>query len=323
MSLTNNNFYKHIENNYIFEKNPKIAVAVSGGPDSMALLFLIKKISEVKRGHLSVLIVDHNLRQESKIESNNIFNYLKKQNIKSRIFSVNKKNILKKNMNEARKNRYDILSNFCLKNNILHLFIGHHKDDLLETFVSRSIMGSDFDGLKAISEITVYNKVCLIRPLIKWTKNDIYKYNKKNNIFFLEDPSNKNLKYSRSIIRKYINDSDKEIISEIKKDYNTVNKNILLFKTMLSEFLIQNIKSSSERSLTLPLDNLMRNNDIFLENIIKKIYKFFFKNTINLRSKKILILISLIKKDNFKIFNLKGMFVKKTNNSLIFLIKSN
>ena len=68
-------------------------------------------------------------------------------------------------MNEARDNRYNLLTDFCIKNNILHLFIAHHKDDNLETFLNRKIAGSDFYGLKSMSELSFTIKF-IIRPLL-------------------------------------------------------------------------------------------------------------------------------------------------------------
>ena len=62
-------------------------------------------------------------------------------------------------MNEARINRYNLLTNYCRKKNILHLFVGHHLDDNLETFIYRKVSGSDFEGLQSIKNKSVNNKV--------------------------------------------------------------------------------------------------------------------------------------------------------------------
>ena len=85
-------------------------------------------------------------------------------------------------MNEARNNRYNLLTDYCIKNNILHLFIAHHKDDNLETFLSRKIAGSDFYGLKSMSKLSLYNRVNIIRPLLNFSKEMLLDYNKKNKI---------------------------------------------------------------------------------------------------------------------------------------------
>ena len=97
MKLTYKEFIKNIEKKYTFEKNPYVAVAVSGGPDSMSLLFLINAFIEYKKGKLMALIVDHRIRKNSKEEAKYITTYLDNNNINSQILTVNKNNVSKKN----------------------------------------------------------------------------------------------------------------------------------------------------------------------------------------------------------------------------------
>ena len=68
MNLTNKEFIKNIEKKYTFEKNPSVAVAVSGGPDSMSLLFLVNAFVKYKKGNLMALVIDHRIRKDSKDE---------------------------------------------------------------------------------------------------------------------------------------------------------------------------------------------------------------------------------------------------------------
>ena len=121
MKLTNKEFIKNIEKKYIFEKNTSVAVAVSGGPDSMSLLFLVNAFIKYKKGNLIALIVNHRIRKNSKEEAKYVSAYLDKNNINSQILTVDKNNVTKKSMNEARNNRYNLLTKFCIQNNILHL----------------------------------------------------------------------------------------------------------------------------------------------------------------------------------------------------------
>ena len=79
MKLTNKEFIKNIEKKYTFEKNPSVAVAVSGGPDSMSLLFLVNAFIKYKKGKLIALIVDHRIRKNSKEEAK----YISEKNDKS------------------------------------------------------------------------------------------------------------------------------------------------------------------------------------------------------------------------------------------------
>ncbi len=119
MKIKQLNFNKNLTKNYLFEKNPYVAVATSGGPDSMALTFLLKKWTLLKNGKLIALIVDHQLRINSSSEAKYIKNYLKFNNIESKILKIKKTDIKKRTMNEARINRFNKILNYCFKENIL------------------------------------------------------------------------------------------------------------------------------------------------------------------------------------------------------------
>ena len=318
MKLTNKEFIKIIEKKYTFEKNPLVAVAVSGGPDSMSLLFLVNAFIKYKKGKLMALIVDHRIRKNSKEEAKFISTYLDKNNINSQILTANKDKVSKKSMNEARDNRYNLLTDYCIKNNILHLFIAHHKDDNLETFLNRKIAGSDFYGLKSMSELLLYNKVSVIRPLLNFSKETLLDYNKKNKIEYINDPSNFNLDYTRPTIRNFLKISDQKTIKDINKDFERILFYSPYFIQMIFEILLKNIVKIDSKKIIVRLDNMKSLNEINSENIIRRIYQFLFYGSNAPRSKKIRILINEIKKLNFKYFNIRGMIVKKNDDFLTF-----
>ena len=322
MKLTNKEFIKNIEKKYTFEKKPSVAVAVSGGPDSMSLLFLVNAFIKYKKGKLMALIVDHRIRKNSKEEAKFISTYLDKNNIKSHILTANKDKVTKKSMNEARNNRYNLLTDFCIKNNILHLFIAHHKDDNLETFLNRKIAGSDFYGLKSMSELSFYNRVIIIRPLLNFSKAMLLDYNKRNKIEYINDPSNFNLDYTRPTIRNFLKKSDQKTIKEINKDFENILFYSPYFIQMILEILLKNTVHVDRKQIVVSICNINNLNEITSENIIRRIYQFLFYQSNAPRSKKTRILISEMKKLNFNIFNLKGMIVKKNDNFLTFSRKS-
>ena len=322
MKLTNKEFIKNIEKRYTFENKPSVAVAVSGGPDSMSLLFLVNAFIKYKKGNLISLIVDHSIRKNSKEEAKHISDYLDKNKINSQILTVDKDNVSKKSMNEARNNRYNLLTDFCIKNNFLHLFIAHHKDDNLETFLSRKIAGSDFYGLKSMSEFSFYNKVSILRPLLNYHKDALIDYNKKNKIGYINDPTNLNLNYTRPTIRNFIKKIDQNTITIINKDFEKILFYSPLFTQMISEMLLKNIFLVDSKKIIVSLKNIKKINKITSENIIKKIYQFFFHQVNAPRSKTVRILMSDIKKFNFKTFNLKGMIIEKSDDFLVFSRKS-
>ena len=184
MNLTQHSFNLLLKKNSLFENNPKVAVATSGGPDSMALVFLVNQWIRNKKGSLIALIVDHQIRSDSSLEANQVSKYLSKFNIECKILKVAKNKINKKNMKEARENRFKKLNSFCRKKRILHLFVAHHLDDNIETFLLRKIAGSNFEGLRSIQDIVFNHNLQIIRPFLNLEKKNILQYNIKNNIFF-------------------------------------------------------------------------------------------------------------------------------------------
>jgi len=98
MSIIEKHLYKSLNQKNLFEINPVIAVAVSGGPDSMALVFLLKNWIRKNKGKLIALIIDHQMRENSFKEASFVKKYLGNNNIQSLILKVPKKNVLKGKM---------------------------------------------------------------------------------------------------------------------------------------------------------------------------------------------------------------------------------
>ena len=91
---------------------------------------------------------------------------------------------------------------------------------------------------------------------------------------------------------------------------------------MISEILIFNLFDISKRSIKINFDYFIKLNHLISDKIVRKIYEFF-NNGVALRSEKIKILINQINQSKFKVFNLKGMMIRKVNDSLIFSKKPN
>ena len=141
-----------------FENKPYIGVGVSGGPDSMALAYLLNKWIKYKKGKLTAIVFDHGIRYNSKTESFQVKKMLTDLGIYSLIIKPNKNKTIKKNMSNARDNRFEGFIKICKKKNILHLFLGHHFDDNIETYLLRKINGSNLDGLESINKFLYYRQ---------------------------------------------------------------------------------------------------------------------------------------------------------------------
>ncbi len=184
-----------------FESNPHIAAGVSGGADSMALAALLHRWTEAGGGRLTALIVDHGLRAEAAAEARSVGRSLRSLGIAHRILrwdgDVPKANV----QAEARRIRHDLLAAWCARHGILHLALGHHREDQAETFLLRLGRGSGLDGLAAMAGVSAGAQIRLVRPLLDVPKARLVSTLRASNIGWVEDPTNQDTRHARIRLR--------------------------------------------------------------------------------------------------------------------------
>ena len=318
MSIVEKNLYKLINQKNLFENKPIIAVAVSGGPDSIALVFLLTKWIKKNKGKLIALIIDHRIRKNSLEEAISVKKYLYNNNIQSLILKVSKKDILEGMMNEARKNLFLKIINYCKKNKIFHLFIGHHKDDNIETFMLRKVSGSNFEGLNCMQEKTILNGVQVLRPLLRFSKKQILDYIKKMNLVCVNDPSNSDEKYSRIAIREFIK-KNPQYKKNVIQEFNLIRKHYFGYKKMV--FQIYNLINFEIHKNMIIFDSVnFLNLDRELQvKSVEITYKFFNPQKPFLRYQKIINILDRLRKTINSPINLSSMKVKKINDLIYFI----
>ena len=319
MSLNDIKFFSYLNNLKCLEKFPHVAVGVSGGPDSIALVYLVNKWIKSKQGKLSALIFDHRIRNNSAQESYQVRDILINLNINAKILKTKKNKLLKKNMEQARNNRFEGLITYCNKNNINHLFLGHHFDDNLETYLIRKINGSNFEGLGSMEEIAYFKKIQILRPFIKIKKKSILSFNKKNKLVFVNDPSNKDVNYTRVKVRNFLQNNQYKKL--IKQDFINLKKEIPYYRNMVWKCLIDTLAEVKPKSIVIDRNTLLKFDNLIIERIILLCLKFFSDQKYKIRSSTINIFIREMKKSNFKIFNLTGVYIKKNQDLLTFFQK--
>ena len=125
-------------------------VAVSGGPDSLALYFLAKNYAKKNNYRFSVITVDHKLRKNSKEEVNWLRALFKKDKTKHHILRWNGLKPKNNLMASARNKRYELINSKCVELGAKYLLTAHHLDDQIETFFIRLVRGSGLKGLASI-----------------------------------------------------------------------------------------------------------------------------------------------------------------------------
>lgn len=177
-------------------------IGVSGGADSLALVYLINEWSKNKK--IIVLTVDHGLRPSSKTEAEYVHRLMKEKGIEHHILEwIGDKP--KTGIEElARTVRYDLMKKWCFQRGFNNLFIAHHKRDQAETFLMRLQRGSGVDGLSSMAPISRWAGLNIIRPLLGVDPEDLRKYLNEKNISWVEDESNTSDDYLRVRIRKLL-----------------------------------------------------------------------------------------------------------------------
>jgi len=174
--------------------NQKLGLAVSGGPDSIALLLLAHSNFA---GTVRAATVDHKLRPEAKSEANFVADLCRQLGIPHDIL-VPDAPITGNIQSSARTTRYALLNQWADEHDIPWLATAHHADDQLETVLMRLNRGSGLSGMSAIRQ---RNKN-IIRPLLGSEKAELVEYVHSHNIIPVDDPSNHSLSFDRVRMRK-------------------------------------------------------------------------------------------------------------------------
>ena len=316
-------FKNYLEKNG--KKKIKIGVAVSGGPDSLALAFLTKCYSLINKLDAKFFIVDHKLRKNSSKEAKLVKLFLRKFNIDCKILKWEGKKPHSNIQGIARNNRYDLLKNACKKNNINQLLIGHHIDDLYENFFIRLLRGSGLKGLSSFGEpIKEENNFFILRPLIKYNKEDLVYISKLVFNFFIKDPSNEDSSFLRSRIRKLIVDLNKQGLDKKKLDLTV--RNLKFANDGIDFYVRKNITNNSrfiENKKTFILNKYFfkQSQEVVFRSIaiiLRKISGRYYQP----RGKSILELILKINSKKNKKLTLGGCFIEKINKT-VFISEEN
>ena len=185
-----------------FEPNPHIAVAVSGGADSMALLHLLAEWAGQNNARLLALTVDHNLRPESAEEARRVAAWAAALDIEHQTLSWHPEPGEPVTQNTARQARYHLLQAECERRGIRHLAVAHHQNDQAETFLLRLAKGSGLDGLACMWSVSERGTLTLLRPLLDFPAARLQATCRARGQEWCEDPSNQSQKYARPRLRK-------------------------------------------------------------------------------------------------------------------------
>lgn len=181
----------------------KIALAVSGGGDSMGMAVLMEKWVKSHGGTLLALTVDHGLRPEAKKESADVAAFFASRGITHKTLTWQGEKPTTRIQERARRARYDLLLDACRAEGAEVLALAHNLEDQTETFWMRLAHGSGLDGLAAMPPYRMQDGIMLIRPLLQASRAQLRDFCRVENIPYIDDPSNADGRYLRVKLRAF------------------------------------------------------------------------------------------------------------------------
>lgn len=203
-----------------FERRPLIAVAVSGGPDSLALMILADRWARERNGTAWGLVVDHRLRPESAAEAKTVVGWLAARSIPHALLVWHEPKPTTRIQEAARDARYRLLAEWCTARGCLHLLTAHHRDDQAETYSIRRRAGSGSDGLAGMSAVRELVQVRLLRPLLRVPKARLVAFLDAERQPYISDPSNRNPAFERARLRLTVEEQPKTSAIDCELDAN-------------------------------------------------------------------------------------------------------
>ena len=253
------NIIKNIRKYSMLKLGDRVAVACSGGKDSMSLLHYLWSHREELGISVVAVNVDHSIRDNSANDSQFVVNYCEKNNIKVYTFKVNatkfaedKKLTLEQG---ARECRYRVFKSLVQKNLVDKIALAHHLQDQAETILLNIFRGT---GLSGASGMDYIRDDTYIRPMLDTSKTAISAYINANEIPYVEDETNESNEYNRNYIRN-------QIMPLIRNRWANADSAIVSF-------------GSNCREDDNYIESTISNDAIITENSIARIYTSYFVN---------------------------------------------
>jgi tRNA(Ile)-lysidine synthase len=272
-----------------------LAVAVSGGSDSMALLLLTQKWAQQKGCSLIALTVDHGLRVESHFEALQVQKWAKDRGIKHIILEWTGEKPTSRLQEKAREARYHLLTSWCKENHVPTLLLGHHQQDQEETFWLRLAAGSGLEGLGGIKQKSMRNDIILLRPLLCFSKEYLQEMLKTEKQTWITDPSNENPHFFRGRFRLLLKGEGlsfsrlNKVIAKLQEDSDFIGSS-------LQEAIHNIVEIHEEGYITISRKEFEKLHSALKKRVVLFLMQWFSKRPYPPRSHQILSIIEKLKK---------------------------
>jgi tRNA(Ile)-lysidine synthase len=250
----------------------RVAVACSAGVDSMVLLDLMVKAIGSKR--VLCLHYDHQVRKDSGLAAEFLKNYCQENNIDI-IVDKRTEELDNFSENSLRNLRYAFFEKACKESSVSVIYQAHNLNDNVETFIFRIFRGTNLSGLSSIPLRRMLGEVDIIRPLLSVNKEQILDYAKDHEVKYIEDYTNKQIKFKRNFIRHKILPLAKKINPKFLMNI----KKLIDLKIEEEDYLFDAVESEISGLRELPLDlALMRSKPRYIQ---RKVLENLFTTNID------------------------------------------
>lgn len=259
----------------LLKKKEHLLLGISGGPDSIFMLYQLYDIVKEYKLQLVCAHFNHMLRMEAGEEEEFVKNICKKLGVK---FISERRDVQKFFTGDsleqtARNLRFDFFLKCARHFKIKKLVLAHHKDDLVETVLMRLIRGTGLKGLRAFLPKSKFGSLTVVRPLIEIHKKDIIKWLEHKNIPYCIDRSNFEEKFLRNRIRLKLMPLLCELNPAIAQNLYNLSRNASLdydFIDMFSRNAFDSLKrGETKRELSLDLEGLRKIHPAIFSNVIR------------------------------------------------------
>jgi len=181
---------------------PSLLLAVSGGPDSVALMLLCARWSLRASRDIAVATVDHRLRKEARAEAEEVGRWARALGYEHHLLTWEGEKPASRLQERARRARYALLAECARSIGASAIVLAHHSEDQAETILFRLIRGSGVAGLAGMARVARCEDVALLRPLLDYRKEDLEAICARAGQSFFRDPSNEDENFARVRLRK-------------------------------------------------------------------------------------------------------------------------
>lgn len=316
---------KTLKDYKMIEDESPIIIGVSGGPDSMALLDIIAKLS---KNQIVVAHLNHKFRgEEAKKDAEFVQRKCEERGIPVEIKEYDVPAFIMETglgaQEAARQVRYKFYLEVARKWNARYIALGHHANDQAETILMRIIRGTGIHGLSGIPYVRDFDKCKIIRPLLNLMREEIEGYCSENKIIYRTDQSNYSTKYFRNEIRlnvlPYLEQYNDKIITHLHQLGKVAQDESSFLDKMAKEFITNNKIDAQEKCYIFSISSIQKLDIALQKRVIHLILRYLnFK--VDISYKHIDDIIRLIHHSHpSKSINLPGMRVYRNYGQIIFI----